>query len=248
MQVFVATPKPPYQVGDLWTQGTSGSLYRCKNARPRGDFNQNDWELATSYDSKMDPEYTSDEYAWLFDKKNGIQLQANKNPVLTVTKDGLIMDGSGTFTGTITANAGKIGAWYLTSDGVLITRKKIDGVWYGIGLDARDLVWDLPNVAIFAAGSTLGKDDQPYYWQEAPFRITADGSLYATKGQIGGLSISDLSGRIDGAIGKNLLQGTSKTVQNKQYPAATFYTNTQEFTNDDWYTVSFVATAGQATG
>ena len=86
----------------------------------------------------MDPEYTSDEYAWLFDKKNGIQLQANKKAVFTVTKDGLVMDGSGTFTGTITANAGQIGAWNLTSDGVLMTRKLIDGSYYGVGIDARE--------------------------------------------------------------------------------------------------------------
>jgi hypothetical protein len=194
----------------------------------------------------MDPEYTSDEYAWLFDKKNGIQLQANKNPVLTVTKDGLIMDGSGTFTGTITANAGKIGAWYLTSDGVLITRKKIDGVWYGIGLDARDLVWDLPNVAIFAAGSTLGKDDQPYYWQEAPFRITADGSLYATKGKIGTVDISSLGMTIGNIVNINLLKDSEKLTENSSYPARTLYTIAHDFVEGEYYTISFTAKFGAA--
>ncbi|RHU08182.1 phage tail protein, partial [Absiella sp. AM27-20] len=35
-KVFSAQPTPPYQVGDLWVQGTSGVIMRCKTARASG--------------------------------------------------------------------------------------------------------------------------------------------------------------------------------------------------------------------
>lgn len=48
-RVFVTEPKPPYDIGDLWTQGTSGDLMRCKTSRSIGNFDSNDWEKATKY-------------------------------------------------------------------------------------------------------------------------------------------------------------------------------------------------------
>lgn len=48
-RVFVATPTPPYDVGDLWAQGTSGDLMRCKFARASGNYSSSDWERAVKY-------------------------------------------------------------------------------------------------------------------------------------------------------------------------------------------------------
>lgn len=48
-RVFVATPTPPYDVGDLWTQGTSGDLMLCKFARASGNYSSSDWERAVKY-------------------------------------------------------------------------------------------------------------------------------------------------------------------------------------------------------
>lgn len=48
-RVFVTTPVPPYDVGDLWTQGASGDLMRCKTARQGGSYVSSDWEKATKY-------------------------------------------------------------------------------------------------------------------------------------------------------------------------------------------------------
>lgn len=48
-RVFVATPTPPYDVGDLWTQGTSGDLMRCKFERASGNYSSSDWERAVKY-------------------------------------------------------------------------------------------------------------------------------------------------------------------------------------------------------
>ena len=46
-RVFVTEPEPPYDIGDLWTQGTSGDLMRCKISRSIGNFDSADWEKAT---------------------------------------------------------------------------------------------------------------------------------------------------------------------------------------------------------
>lgn len=48
-RVFVATPTPPYDVGDLWAQGTYGDLMRCKFARASGNYSSSDWERAVKY-------------------------------------------------------------------------------------------------------------------------------------------------------------------------------------------------------
>ena len=49
-RVFVATPTPPYDVGDMWTQGSSGDLLRCAKARAEDDeYYAGDWEKASKY-------------------------------------------------------------------------------------------------------------------------------------------------------------------------------------------------------
>lgn len=48
-RIFVSTPYPPYSVGDLWVQGASGDIYRCKTARASGAFTSSDWEKASKY-------------------------------------------------------------------------------------------------------------------------------------------------------------------------------------------------------
>lgn len=48
-RVFTATPTTPYDVGDLWTQGTSGDLMRCQSARASGSYNSADWVKAVKY-------------------------------------------------------------------------------------------------------------------------------------------------------------------------------------------------------
>lgn len=48
-QVFVTTPTPPYNIGDLWVQGITGDIMRCKTARQSGAYVSTDWELASKY-------------------------------------------------------------------------------------------------------------------------------------------------------------------------------------------------------
>lgn len=48
-RVFVVQPEPPYDIGDLWTQGSNGDLMRCKVARASGSYDSSDWEKASKY-------------------------------------------------------------------------------------------------------------------------------------------------------------------------------------------------------
>ena len=55
-RVFTSTPYPPYDVGDLWAQGSTGDIMRCKTARQTGSYVSSDWEKASKYtdDSAVD--------------------------------------------------------------------------------------------------------------------------------------------------------------------------------------------------
>ena len=48
-RIFTSTPVPPYDVGDLWVQGTTGDIMRCKTARATGNYSASDWEKASKY-------------------------------------------------------------------------------------------------------------------------------------------------------------------------------------------------------
>lgn len=50
-KTFITEPVPPYSEGDLWVQGESGDIYRCKNGvdKTSGSFDSSDWELASKY-------------------------------------------------------------------------------------------------------------------------------------------------------------------------------------------------------
>lgn len=49
-RVFVDTPYPPYDSGDLWVQGASGDIYVCKTARTSDEtYVSSDWAKASKY-------------------------------------------------------------------------------------------------------------------------------------------------------------------------------------------------------
>lgn len=49
-RVFVTEPIPPYDLGDLWSQGTNGDLMKCIVAKISGQtYSSNDWEKASKY-------------------------------------------------------------------------------------------------------------------------------------------------------------------------------------------------------
>lgn len=48
--IFVSQPIPPYNIGDLWVQGSEGDILRCKKPKAKGEeFESSDWVLASKY-------------------------------------------------------------------------------------------------------------------------------------------------------------------------------------------------------
>jgi hypothetical protein len=48
-RIFTSAPYTPYEVGDLWVQGGSGDIMRCKTSRATGSYTSSDWEKASKY-------------------------------------------------------------------------------------------------------------------------------------------------------------------------------------------------------
>jgi hypothetical protein len=49
-QVFVVTPKPPYDIGDLWVQGSGGDIMKCRIVKAATQsYSADDWVVASKY-------------------------------------------------------------------------------------------------------------------------------------------------------------------------------------------------------
>lgn len=173
-RVFVIQPFPPYDVGDLWTNGAD--LFVCVNAKPQGSsFAMTDWDTATTYDS------TATVIEGGLVTTGGIRL---------VGTDGIINAG---ITGGDSGNTAIrfwAGASYVNrasapfkvnQGGEVFARKRIEVMnssnvgQAGIcgannALDGLVRIW---------AGSTYENRNT------APFKVDASGAMYATAGLIG---------------------------------------------------------------
>lgn len=126
-RVFTTTPTPPYDVGDLWTQGSTGDLMRCRTARASGNYNSSDWILATKYtddtvankaiaqievlDGKLNLKVTAKEVESLIEQKaDSIRLKADKiswsSKYSSMSENGTLTCQNATINGTVTAVAG----------------------------------------------------------------------------------------------------------------------------------------------
>jgi hypothetical protein len=48
-QIFTSQPVPPYYVGDLWVQGSSGDILNCIKTRKTGKYSTSDWTISSKY-------------------------------------------------------------------------------------------------------------------------------------------------------------------------------------------------------
>ncbi len=48
-RVFVSTPRPPYDVGDLWFAGSGSDIMTCMTARASGSYVASDWQKRNKY-------------------------------------------------------------------------------------------------------------------------------------------------------------------------------------------------------
>ena len=75
-RVFIVQPTPPYDVGDLWTQGGTGDIMTCTHARSTGSYTASDWSKLNKYtDDTALNNFMSGDYATTI---NSIQGQIDK--------------------------------------------------------------------------------------------------------------------------------------------------------------------------
>ena len=159
-RAFTTTPTPPYDVGDLWTQGSTGDLMRCKTSRASGNYVSTDWIKATKYtdDSSVDKlEQTvksefevidekialrvtvADAESLIEQKARSIRLQADeiswKSKYSEMTEDGTLTCENATIKGTLYSENGE-NKTYLRNGYMQITYKSQNlGLIGGNGLD-----------------------------------------------------------------------------------------------------------------
>lgn len=94
IRCFTSTPVPPYDIGDLWVQGSSGDIMRCKVARASGSYTASDWTKASKYtDDTVAIEAGKTATDYIKDGTNGIQVGPKGNSNVTMTDEGLIFHG-----------------------------------------------------------------------------------------------------------------------------------------------------------
>lgn len=85
-RVFVTTPSPPYDVGDIWFKNDT-DLYRCRSSRASGNFNEIDWIIATNY---TDDTYAMNVEAVLNQFKQTVETNYATKVQLETTKESII--------------------------------------------------------------------------------------------------------------------------------------------------------------
>lgn len=126
-RVFTSTPQTPYDVGDLWTQGSTGDLMRCRTARASGNYNSSDWILATKYtddtvankaladikvlDGKIELKVSSKDVESIIEQKaDSIRLKASKlswkSTYSSMTENGILSCQGANINGTVNTVSG----------------------------------------------------------------------------------------------------------------------------------------------
>ncbi len=90
-RIFVTEPVPPYDIGDLWTQGKEGDIKSCIRAKTKDQaFASADWDLASKYiDSSQVRE------AWLDDETGVKQLDVFNKLTNNGASQGIYIDEKG---------------------------------------------------------------------------------------------------------------------------------------------------------
>lgn len=167
--------------------------------------------VAKTYDSKTEA------FGWRLTEDQFLVYGGSNvnNPVLKVTADGLQVKGSGTFTGTVTASAGKIGNFTIKDGKLYYEKTSISDANKGVYLGSDGIALGKSNAfKVDSSGNlTIGN---------GVFKVNSSGSVTMTKGSINinnGAFYVDTNGNLTCNSGtfkgnvyaKNIKYGTSDT-------------------------------------
>jgi hypothetical protein len=197
-QIFVVQPYPPYNIGDLWFNGTDSDIKTCTTKRTSGDFVESDWVKYNKYtdDTKanqVDQNLTTFKNTFSINPQD-IRAEVEKRVIAnhseTVNSFGWLLNDSahiwyannnevvrfnanGAYIkGEIRASTGYIGN---DNTGFVIGATSISNGMTALGDTTHDGIY------IGTDGVALGK---------GAFKVTKAGVITATSGTIGGFTIT----------------------------------------------------------
>lgn len=179
-----ANPKPPYQIGDIWLKEDKYLLRSIANKLEGQFYDPLDWVTGTFYDNTV----TTIDGGIVTSGR--IQLAGINGSILA----GISGEGTGNSAIRFWAGASYetrgVAPYRVNQGGEMWARRRIEIEGYDdqgnvvgqAGLAGANIPADGP--VRFWAGTTYGGR------ANAPFRVLADGSFFATKGQIGNMQIN----------------------------------------------------------
>lgn len=136
-RVFITQPVPPYDIGDLWAQGSSGDIKRCATAKTASQtFAASDWVLASKYtDDSALTSWVSGTYA---SDKSFIQTQIDSKAETWYQS----ADPSSAWTTTALKDAHVGDLWYKTTDHTTWYYTKDGSIYKWVQQDVPTEVFD----------------------------------------------------------------------------------------------------------
>ena len=157
--------------------GALGKTSTIKNFKLERGQVATPWRLA---DEEMLNKSVDKAYSWDFSPTKGIKMwkgsQTGGTPLLKVDERGLQIEGSGTFSGTISASFGDIAGWKIDSGSLTNSDNDVSLTPNGTSAPINKTAID---------GVVINANNK--------FAVTKDGEVYATAGKIGEVVIGDIA-------------------------------------------------------
>lgn len=144
-RVFITTPQPPYDPGDLWVQGSTGDIMVCKIGKEEGVYKSDDWVKSNKYtdDKKAEEALEAIEKlktlnVVLNNEHQTVSTDADGNyknfPEVATTVSVYMgsVDVTGKATYTVAKSAGITGSWNLSTKTYTVTGLSADSGYVDI--------------------------------------------------------------------------------------------------------------------
>lgn len=151
-RVFITTPQPPYDPGDLWVQGSTGDIMVCKTGKEEGAYKSDDWVKSSKYtdDTKAEQALEAIEKlktlnVVLNNEHQTVSTDADGNyknfPEVATTVSVYMgsVDVTGKATYTVAKSAGIIGSWNLSTKTYTVTGLSTDSGYVDISVTYSNL-------------------------------------------------------------------------------------------------------------
>lgn len=151
-RVFITTPQPPYDAGDVWMQGPEGDIMVCKIGREEGTYDSADWEKSSKYTDDTKANEAINEIKKL--KTLNVAL-SNEYQTVSTDADGNYknfpevattvsvymgsVDVTGKATYTVTKSSGITGTWNLSTKTYTVTALSTDSGYVDISATYSNL-------------------------------------------------------------------------------------------------------------